>query len=65
MAVRIRRNTPIQPNARPAIVALVSAGWVVREEPAGAVVMEEEDGPLKSSFTSGDVHKDGYLLLLQ
>lgn len=41
MAVRIRRNTPKQPRTRPAIVVLLSLVWVVRQEPAGAVVVQE------------------------
>lgn len=63
--------TPIQPMTRPAIVALRSPSRVARQERADAVVMQEElkiveDGvPSKSSFTSVDVHEDGYLLLLQ
>lgn len=71
MAVRMRRNTPIQPETRPAIVALLSPSRVARQERAGAVMMQEElkiveDGvSSKSSFTSVDVHEDGYLLLLQ
>lgn len=69
VAETIRPNTPKQPDASPAIVALLRPGWVVRQKLGGAVVMQEEvkeEGlPWKSSFTSGNVHDDGYLFLLQ
>lgn len=51
-------------------MALLSPSRGARQERADAVVMQEElkiveDGvPSKSSFTSVDVHEDGYLLLL-
>ena len=50
-------------------MALLRPGWAVRQKPAGAVVMQEElkgEGvSWKRYFTSGCVHEDGYLLLLQ
>lgn len=69
VAVTIRTNTPIEPNTSPVILALLRPGWLVRQKPAGAVVMQEElkggGVPLKRSFTSGNVHEDGYLFMLQ
>lgn len=41
VAVTIRANVPTQPNASPAIVPLLRPGWVVRQKPAGAVVIQE------------------------
>lgn len=50
-------------------MALLRPDWVVRQKLEGAAVMQEdvkEEGvPWKSSFTSGNVHDDGYLFLLQ